>query len=336
MEIDGKLLVQLGLAALFTCLFFIVQYTKRRRESNGGPPEAAGAWPVIGHLHRLGPVHQLHRQLGAMADDLGPAFLLRLGLRRTLVVSSRSAARDCFTAANDMAFSSRPDSAAARLMGYDRAMFGFAPYGPYWRAIRKIATVRLLSVSRLNSLRHIRAGEIDRRVKALFSSSGVKIDLKKWCGDLTMDVMARMVVGRSVIGDDNDGCDGRRFREAISRFFYLITVFLASDAVPWRVMDWVDFRGYKRMMRETAAEMDEVLAGWLAEHRRRREAAGGGPAEEEDFMDVMLGAMDGGEIEGCDSDTVIKATCMVSFFYILILIRMIFFFFIFELFKLIM
>ncbi|EXB37248.1 Cytochrome P450 82C4 [Morus notabilis] len=94
-------------------------------------PQVCGAWPVIGHLHLLGGHQLLHKTLGAMADKHGPVFTIKLGSHKVLVVNSWETARECFTV-HDKTFSTRPNIAASKLLGYDYAMFGFAPYGPYW------------------------------------------------------------------------------------------------------------------------------------------------------------------------------------------------------------
>ncbi|GFY86117.1 cytochrome P450, family 82, subfamily C, polypeptide 4 [Actinidia rufa] len=87
-------------------------------------PQPAGAWPIIGHLHLLGGVDQLlYRTLGDMADKYGPAFNIRLGSRCAFVVNSWEVAKECFTD-NDKALASRPTTAAAKLMGYNYAVFG--------------------------------------------------------------------------------------------------------------------------------------------------------------------------------------------------------------------
>ncbi|KAK8511450.1 hypothetical protein V6N12_038053 [Hibiscus sabdariffa] len=83
-----------------------------------------------------------------MADKHGPVFSIRLGSNKVLVVSSWEMAKECFTV-HDKVFSTRPNTVASRLLTYDSAMFGFAPYEPYWREMRKIATVELLSSNRI-------------------------------------------------------------------------------------------------------------------------------------------------------------------------------------------
>jgi hypothetical protein len=53
-------------------------------------------------------------------------------------------ARECFTV-HDKVLSTRPSMAASKLLGYNYAMFGIAPYGSYWREARKLATVESCS-----------------------------------------------------------------------------------------------------------------------------------------------------------------------------------------------
>ncbi|KAF9591642.1 hypothetical protein IFM89_005223 [Coptis chinensis] len=65
---------------------------------------------------------------------------------------------------------SRPSSVAMEAMGYNCAMFGMAPYGSYWREVRKIAIVELLSVQRLELLKHVRISEINTCIKELYQA----------------------------------------------------------------------------------------------------------------------------------------------------------------------
>ncbi|KAF7152119.1 hypothetical protein RHSIM_Rhsim01G0222100 [Rhododendron simsii] len=51
---------------------------------------------------------------------------------------------ECFTT-NDRAFVSRPKSAAMKYMEYDGAISAIGPHGPYWRKLREVMTIELLS-----------------------------------------------------------------------------------------------------------------------------------------------------------------------------------------------
>ncbi|TXG64447.1 hypothetical protein EZV62_011441 [Acer yangbiense] len=166
-----------------------------------------------------------------------PVFLIRLGIHRTLVISSWEVAKECFTT-NDKVFSTRPKFLAVKLMGYDHFMLGFAPYGSYWRDVRKLATVELLSNHRLELLKHV----------------------------------LRMIAGKRYLGNDDTSGDeeeSSRFQKALGEFFPLVGLFLVSDTIPF--LGWLDVvNGYVSKMKKAARELDYVLGNWVDEHRQRR------------------------------------------------------------------
>ncbi|KAK9136192.1 hypothetical protein Syun_015522 [Stephania yunnanensis] len=81
--------------------------SKPKIKASNKPPQANGAWPIIGHLHKLSGTGLPHMTLGAMADQYGSAFTIQLGTKQALVVSSWKVAKECFTT-NDRALASRP------------------------------------------------------------------------------------------------------------------------------------------------------------------------------------------------------------------------------------
>ncbi|WRX22358.1 Cytochrome P450 - like 10 [Theobroma cacao] len=159
-----------------------------------------------------------------MADKYGPVFALRLGSQKVLVLNSWEAAKESFTV-HDKVISSRPSFTASELLGYNYAMFGLAPYGSYWREMRKIATIELLSTHRIDMLKHIRASEVNTAVRELYKSwlskgsakSGVLVDMKQWFGDLTRNVALRMVGGKRFFGPNADceEAEARRCRKIL-------------------------------------------------------------------------------------------------------------------------
>ncbi|KAA8528584.1 hypothetical protein F0562_035939 [Nyssa sinensis] len=305
-----------SLIILYYALLGRTKNTTNRNSTRA--PEPAGSWPIVGHLHLLGGGDQLlYRTLGAMADKYGPAFNIRLGSRRAFVVSNCEVAKECFTV-NDKALATRPTTVAARHMGYNYAVFGFAPYSPFWREMRKIATLELLSNRRLEMLKHVRASEVDMGIRELYNlcsqnnSRPVLVELQRWLEDLTLNVVVRMVAGKRYFGT-GAACDygeARRCQKAISQFFHLIGIFVVSDALPY--LWWLDLQGHEKEMKKTAKELDSILGGWLEEHRQRRIAGEVKTEGELDFIDVMLSLQEEGRLSNFqyDSETSIKSTCL--------------------------
>ena len=90
-------------------------------------------------------------------------------------------------------------------MGYNSAVFGFSPHGPYWHELRKLTTLELLSNSRLEQLSYVRVSEVETFLKELYKlwtkrkneSGQVLVELKQWFEDLTLNVILRMIVENS-------------------------------------------------------------------------------------------------------------------------------------------
>ncbi|KAF5758991.1 putative cytochrome P450 [Helianthus annuus] len=124
---------------------FLLQILRRKGLNivkNQAAPQATGSWPIIGHLHLLSGSRPPQQVLGDMADKYGPIFTIKLGVHQVLVVSSGEVAKECFTT-NDKVFASRPKSKATEIMAYNYAMIGLAPYGDYWRQVRKIVMLEI-------------------------------------------------------------------------------------------------------------------------------------------------------------------------------------------------
>nr|GEY92145.1 cytochrome P450 [Tanacetum cinerariifolium] len=73
------------------------------------------------------------------------------------------------------------------IMGYNYAKFGLTPYGDYWRQVRKIITLEVLSQRRVEMLGHVRVSELRASMKDIYEvwvknkesegSNMVKVDM---------------------------------------------------------------------------------------------------------------------------------------------------------------
>ncbi|XP_052211435.1 cytochrome P450 CYP82D47-like isoform X2 [Diospyros lotus] len=282
-------------------------------------PEPPGALPFIGHLHLMSGAVPVARILAAIADKYGGIFSLRLGSHQALVVSSWEFAKECFTT-HDTIFASRPLLTLGKYMGYNQAMFALAPYGPYWRYVRKIVTLELFTAWRLEKLKHIRESEVDMCIKDLNfldendggRPSTIRVNMNEWFEHLTFNIISRTLAGKRFSAGDTQSADNC-FKEAIKRALYLSGIFVVSDAIP--SLEWMDFGGHIRAMKQTGKEIDVALSRWLEEHKRKTVEGGGATGkatDHQDFTDVMLSLLaEDTTISGFDRDTIIKSTLQI-------------------------
>nr|WOF00833.1 flavonoid hydroxylase 1 [Dracocephalum moldavica] len=309
-----------AVAALFLLFYFYrlssqsSNKLKHAADKAPPPPQAGGARIFTGHLHLMGggsSTNLPHFNLAHLADQHGPIFTIRLGVHRAVVVSSPELAKELFTAC-DAAVSSRPPLRASKHMSCDLAMFGFAPYGSYWREMRKLVSLELLSPRRLELQRSVRLSETNHFVGKIYKaweegrdgSGRVLVDMKRWFGELSLNVVVRMVAGRRFDGDD-DTEETRRWREVMREFFYLAGLFVPADALPY--LGWLDIGGYEKRMKQNAKDLDTIVGGWVAERRKKRYS---GEDKPKDFIDVMLSVLHDAKLQ-YDTHTITKTTCQV-------------------------
>ncbi|KAI9166219.1 hypothetical protein LWI28_028131 [Acer negundo] len=240
----------------------------RRRKNL--PPSPRPSLPVIGHLHLL--KHPMHRTFHNLAKKYGPIFSLRFGSRLVVVVSSASAAEECFTK-NDIVFANRPKLLLGKHIGYNNTIVTQASYGDHWRNLRRITTVEVFSSIRLNMFLPIRRDETKRLLEKLSRSSSqggfFKVELKTMFSELTFNIMMRMVAGKRYYGDDvEDEEEARRFRRIMKEATSYGGASNPRDFLP--ILNWIDGGDFTNKLVSLSKRIDEFLQGLIDEHRIKK------------------------------------------------------------------
>ncbi|KAL2455740.1 Cytochrome [Forsythia ovata] len=263
------------------------------------PPSPAPALPFIGHLHLL--KQPLHRTFHRFSQKLGPIFSLRFGNRLVVVVSSPTAAEECFTK-NDIVLANRPRSLKSKYLGYNNTSLASAPYGEHWRNLRRFSTVEIFSSSRLNMFLSIRQDEIKLLLQKLYRNSRSdfsKVELKSLFSELSFNIIMRMVAGKRYFGEDEDSEEAKHFRELIDQAFELGVASNPGDFIPF--LRWIDYKGYEKNLASLSKKMDAFLQGLIDEHRHNK--------NENTMIDHLL-SLQASQPEYY-TDTIIKGVMMV-------------------------
>lgn len=311
------------LLALFLSYIQWKPWSRISNEKRNSPPEPEGAWPVIGHLLQINPKIHMAETLAAMADKNGPVFTIRLGMCPVLVVNNWESVKECFTT-NDKAFASRPPSSFAKYLCYDYAAFGVAPYGRFWRDMRKMVLRELLSSQRLEKLKQVRISEVKTSIKEIFLNirevnnhgneikAPARVDLGNVFSKLTLNIIVRKLAGGrytdSEVGQKRDA----EFRRVLKAFVAFARIFVVSDIIPFRILKWLDPRGNIKSMKRAAKEVDKFMQIWVDEHKVGRMKNSDDGDAELDFIDVLLSVIKDESICGFSREAVIKATILVS------------------------
>ncbi|XP_057487248.1 cytochrome P450 736A117-like [Actinidia eriantha] len=232
--------------------------------------------PIIGNLHQLGLL--AHRSLHSLSLKHGQLMLLRFGSKPVLVVSSAAAARE-ITKTQDQVFANRPRSTIISKLLYGSRDVAFSPYGEYWRQLRSLCVVHLLSNKRVLSFRGVREEEttlmIDKIKQSYSSSPSLVVNLTELFKSLTNDVVCRVASGRKY-GEE------RQFKKLLGEFVDYLGYFDVGDYIPW--LWWVNkINGLYGKVERVAKELDDFIESVVEEHERGERKGG-----HEDFVDVLL------------------------------------------------
>ncbi|CAL9014841.1 unnamed protein product [Prunus brigantina] len=167
-----SLMLQTPYFPLFTSLFLcvLVLFWKRfKARGLKSPPPGPWKLPAIGSLHHMvGPLP--HHTLRDLAKKHGPIMHLKLGQLEAVIISSSKSAQEVLKT-HELTFSQRPLVLAVQVMSFGQASIAFAPYGDFWRELRKICVFELLSAKHVQSFRSIREEEVGNLVESISSVS---------------------------------------------------------------------------------------------------------------------------------------------------------------------
>ncbi|XP_047321192.1 cytochrome P450 CYP82D47-like [Impatiens glandulifera] len=302
------------MVAAATVLFIIFISLRFSRISKKMAPEPSRAWPIIGHLHLLGKSGQeLDVTFGSMADKIGPVFTIWFGSRQALVVNNGELAKECLIT-NDKVFVNRPELMATEYISYKYIGFGFSPYGLFWREMRKLVFLQMLSKRRLVNISKNFVAEVKESISKVYDrsrgGSGAVVEMNTWIGDIAMDAVLRVLVGKRTSDmkvDQRKSC-----QKCLRKMFQTFSSLSLGDSIPW--LRRVDLDGKERAMKKAFQEVDGWLQLWLDEHRERRKNSFSSNKEEEDLMDVLLTVVEEGQFAEESMqfgvDILIKSNCM--------------------------
>ncbi|KAK3028968.1 hypothetical protein RJ639_039995, partial [Escallonia herrerae] len=290
-------------ALILLCSFLFNVATKKSTDKL--PP---GPWklPLIGNLLCLvGPVP--HRALADLAKKHGPLMHLQLGEISAIVVSTPQIAKEVLKS-NDIAFANRQEVLATRVILYDNTDVAFAPYGDYWRQMRKICTLELLSAKKVRSFRSIREEEVWHLTESIHSSLGATINFTERVYSLLNVIICRAVFGKRCKDQDV-------LIQLIKETMRLIGGFDVADLFPSKKFLHV-LTGLRPKLLKMHHKVDKILDNIISERREILASTKKGntdDTEEEDLIDVLLRLQESRGLELPITSNNVKAVIMDMF-----------------------
>ncbi|OMO82016.1 Cytochrome P450 [Corchorus capsularis] len=270
---------------------------KRRNSVPRKLPPGPPGWPIIGNMFDLGSMP--HRTLTNMREKYGQVIWLKLGTINTMAILSTKAATELFKN-HDLSFAERYITETMRAHDYHKRSVALAPYGSYWRSLRRLVTVDMLVNKKINETAPIRRKCVDDMLQwiedeeiknqAKFDKNGIHV--ARFVFLLTFNLLGNLMLSRDLF--DPDSKDGSEFFDAMLRFMELSGTGNIADFFPW--LQWLDPQGLKRKMEEDLGKAIEIASKLVKQRIEEKK----GNEDKKDFLDVLL------EYEGNGKDEPVK------------------------------
>ncbi|CAJ1944220.1 unnamed protein product [Sphenostylis stenocarpa] len=244
-------------------------------------------FPVVGLLPAF-TGSLTHRVLAKLAHtfDAKPLMAFSVGFTRFIISSHPDTAKEILSSS---AFADRPIKESAYELLFHRAM-GFAPYGEYWRNLRRISATHMFSPKRIAASGQFRAQVGAQMVKDIMGLMwrDDEVEVRKVLHFGSLNNVMMSVFGKSyVFGEGGDGCE---LEELVSEGYELLGVFNWSDHFP--LLGRLDLQGVRKRCRSLVDRVNVFVGKIILEHREKRAAEDQDKARDidssGDFVEVLL------------------------------------------------
>ncbi|KAL3503594.1 hypothetical protein ACH5RR_038043 [Cinchona calisaya] len=287
-------------------LYVVVKFLNPYKAKEPAPrlPPGPKPLPIIGNLYQLAG-SQMHHILRDLAKQYGPLMHLKLGQVSTLIVSSPEVAEE-FMKTHDIIFANRPRLLSGRVFNYNCTDIAFSPFGDYWRQLRKICTMELLSANRVQTFKSIRKEEVLNLIESISSNRESTINLSRKIFSLTYGITARAAFGKKSYQQEE-------FISLVEEITKLAAGFTIADMYPSvKIIQVISEKSPK--INRIRKNIDAILENIVNDHKEKSINTRDTDEEaREDLVDVLLNIQKSGEFGTPLTNSNIKAVIMDIF-----------------------
>lgn len=288
------------------CYYFIFKHPIDSRLVDYGCdlPPSPPSLPIIGHLHLL--LSSLaHKSLQKLSSKYGPLIHFRVFNFPVVLVSSASVAYEIFKA-HDLNISSRDNPSIDDSLLIGSSVFGSAPYGDYFKFMKKLLVTKLLGPQALERSRGIRANELERFHSSLLDKAMKKesVEVGKEATKLSNNSLWRMCMGRSFSEENGEA---ERVRGLVTELDGLTKKVLFATLLR-TPLEKLGISLFKKEIMCVSNSFDEVLERVLVEHEQNLDEH-----QDRDMLDVLLAVYGDEKAEHKITRNHIKAFFVVKF-----------------------
>lgn len=264
-------------------------------------------FPLFGSMNLMASL--AHRRIAAMAEACHAKRLMAfsLGETRAIVTCNPDVAKEIL---NSPEFANRPLKESAYSLMFNRAI-GFAPYGVYWRTLRRIAATHLFCPKQIKASESQRVRIAAQMVANLWHKlvAGQHLCVREVLKRAALNNMMCSVFGREYgLDSDQNNDEVVELRTLVEQGYELLGVLNWSDHLPW-LADF-DAQRIRYRCSQLVPKVKRFVSRIIKEHRAQT-----GTERTRDFVDVLLSLQEPDKLSDSDMIAVLWVSNKIFFFF---------------------
>lgn len=228
-----------------------------------------------------------HRKLARAAEAFRAARLMAisLGSTRVVITSDADVAKEIL---NSSSFADRPVKESAYGLMFHRAI-GFAPYGAYWRALRRIAANHMFCPRQITASEPHRARIACQMVGAFRAAGQVGVRVRDVIKRASLHNVMWSVFGKEYVIGCGESEEMEELRGLVEEGYDLLGELNWSDHLP--VLAGWDPQGIRFRCSRLVPRVNRFVTDIIEDHRSKNISGEGGlltNKPDADFVDVLL------------------------------------------------
>ncbi|CAO2835421.1 unnamed protein product [Amaranthus hypochondriacus] len=232
-------------------------------------------WPIFGSMGLM--MGLAHRKITdkAQTHDAKRLMAFSLGETRVIVTCHHEVAKEILHSSN---FADRPIKESAYSLMFNRAI-GFAPYGVYWRTLRRIASTHMFSPKQIKASESQRY-TIAESMAAHFGAQQGPFQPRDILRRASLGNMMGSVFGRKYGLSGPENIESEELRNMVGEGYDLLGMLNLGDHISW--LSDFDFQKIRFRCSELVPKVNRFVGRIIDEHRSNSVQSN------RDFVDVLL------------------------------------------------
>ncbi|CAN4117197.1 unnamed protein product [Withania somnifera] len=215
-----------------------------------------------------------YKKIASLKDKYGPILWLKIGSSmNTMVIQTSNSASEFFKY-HDVTFSDRNIVDVNLAHNFYQGSMALAPYGNYWRFLRRICTVEMFVHKRINETTYA----------STLGGGGEGIEVTRYVFLASFNMLGNLILSKDLVTDPESE-KGSEFFNAMVGIMVWAGVPNISDIFP--CLKLLDVQGLRKKMGRDMGKAIEIIKKFIEERIEERKK-GEENRSIKDFLDVLI------------------------------------------------